>query len=94
MDTNEQLKRIQEKTQLLLKKYAAAQKENHLLVKENLELKDKIEQKETITASLQQQVDVLKYSSGKLDEQEKALFEKRINAYIKEIERCIALLSK
>ncbi len=78
----------------MLKKYATAQKDNQLLVKENLALKEKAEQQESIAASLQQQVDVLKYSSGKMEEGEKALFEKRINTYLKEIERCIALLSK
>jgi hypothetical protein len=44
--------------------------------------------------TLKQQVEVLKISSGKWDENDKKEFEKRINSYIKEIDKCIALLSE
>ena len=43
---------------------------------------------------LKQQVDVLKITSGDWDQSDKKDFEKRINSYIKEIDRCIALLSE
>ena len=88
------LKRIREKMHQLLKQYAALQKENQRL-KEEL-------QQSTKTAlvhqqhidDLKQQVEVLKITSGNWDDADKKEFEKRINSYIKEIDRCIALLSE
>lgn len=89
-----QLKRIQDKLQLLLKEHAALQKENALL-------KDQLSNSEKQTAALhqnmdalKQQVDVLKLSNGEMSEEDKKQFEKRINGYIKEIDRAIALLSE
>jgi len=89
-----QLKRIQDKLQLLLKNYAALQKEN-------LRLKEELDKNRTQSfanqqsiENLKQQVEVLKISSGDWDENDKKEFEKRINSYIKEIDRCIALLSE
>ena len=87
-----QIKRIQEKLQLVLKKQDE-------LVKENLRLKkdiDKSIQQSTnyikMIDSLKQQVDVLKISSGNWDDLDKKEFEKRINLYIREIDKCIAML--
>ena len=44
--------------------------------------------------NLKQQVDVLKYSNGEMSEADKKEFEKKINCYVKEIDRCIAMLSQ
>jgi hypothetical protein len=89
-----QLKRIQDKLQLLLKEHATLQKENALL-------KDQLSNSEKQTAALhqnmdalKQQVDVLKLSNGEMSEADKKQFEKRINVYLKEIDRAIALLSE
>ncbi len=89
-----QLKRIQEKLQLLIRHHAA-------LEKENLHLKEELEQQRLRSESdlknmeeLKQQVEVLKITSGDWDEQDKKEFEKRVNNYIREIDRCIALLSE
>lgn len=89
-----QLKRIQDKLQQVLKDYAALQKEN-------LRLKEELDKNRTQSfanqqniADLKQQVDVLKITSGDWEEGDKKEFEKRINSYIKEIDRCIALLSE
>jgi hypothetical protein len=39
-------------------------------------------------------VEILKYTNGaEMDQEEKKQFEKRINGYVKEIDRCIAMLS-
>jgi len=93
-DVENQLKRIQDKLQQVLKDYAALQKEN-------LRLKEELDKNRTQSfanqqniADLKQQVDVLKITSGDWDEGDKKEFEKRINSYIKEIDRCIALLSE
>jgi len=93
-DVEKQLKRIQDKLQQVLKEHGALQKEN-LRLKEELDKNrsQSFNHQQTIE-DLKQQVDVLKISSGDWDEGDKKEFEKRINSYIKEIDRCIALLSE
>jgi hypothetical protein len=39
-------------------------------------------------------VNVLKVSTGQMDEASKKAFEKQLNHYIREIDRCIAMLSQ
>jgi len=89
-----QLKRIQDKLQQVLKDYSALQKEN-LRLKEELDKNrtQSFANQQTIE-DLKQQVEVLKITSGDWDQNDKKEFEKRINSYIKEIDRCIALLSE
>ena len=95
MSTTEQhLKRIQEKLQQLLKQHAALMKENSKL-REDLESarqKTLVQQKNA--DELKQQVSILKVSAGEMNEADKKEFEKRINGYLKEIERCIAMLGE
>ena len=43
---------------------------------------------------LKQQVSILKVSAGDMSEVDKKEFEKRINGYLKEIDRCIAMLGQ
>ena len=92
-DLENQLKRIQEKLQLVIKQSSTLQKENQRL-KEELEKCNRhgVEQQKKME-DLKQQVEILKISSGEWDENDKKQFEKRINGYIKEIDRCISLLS-
>ncbi len=87
-----QLKRIHDKLQQLLKQSAALQKEN-------ARLKDQLRNMESAAAvqhdtveTLKQQTEILKYSAGEMNAADKKEFEKRVNFYIKEIDRCIALL--
>ncbi|HRO47449.1 hypothetical protein [Agriterribacter sp.] len=89
---NEHISRVNEKLQLLLKQH-------HTLLKENIRLKQDLEQiklsEQTIkekAAWLQQQVEIAKISSGQAGQEVKSELEKRVNAYIKEIDQCIALL--
>jgi len=93
-EIEKQLKRIQDKLQQVLKDYSALQKEN-LRLKEELDKNrtQSFTNQQTIE-ELKQQVDVLKITSGDWDQNDKKEFEKRINSYIKEIDRCIALLSE
>ena len=87
------LKRIQDKLQLLLKQFASLQSENNRLKKElEKNTKNSFVYQQNID-DLKQLVAVLKITSGNWEESDKKDFEKRINAYIKEIDRCIALLS-
>jgi uncharacterized protein (DUF3084 family) len=91
---DEQCKRVNGKLQQLLKQYQQLQKEN-------LKLKDELRQVVTTqdnlaaeAEKLQQQVEILKVSKGEMSESEKKIFEKRINGYIREIDRCISLLNE
>ena len=88
----EQLKRIQEKLQHLLKQHDTLQKENKWLKSELTNSKKQESQYSENIDRLKQQVEVLKLSSGEMDEAEKKQFEKRINSYLKEIDKCIAAL--
>ena len=88
------LKRIQEKLQQVLKEYGSLQKENVQLRNELDQTKQNSLQYMQITDQLKQQVEVLKISSGNWDAKDKKEFEKRINQYIKDIDRCIALLGE
>jgi chromosome segregation ATPase len=90
--TGQHLKRIQDKLQVLLKNYEGMRKENALLLGELAELKNKLSAQQKTADELKQQVSILKLSSGEMNDAEKKEFEKRINGYLKEIDRCIALL--
>lgn len=88
----EQIERIRQKVQGLLRKQAGLEKENEKLRAE-LDRKAAVEQelKSKVTA-LEEQVNVMKMSTGQMDDAAKKAFEKQLNHYIKEIDRCIAML--
>ena len=89
-----QLKRIQEKLQLLIKEHVVLQKE-FARVSEALESSnEKLAGYQSTIDSLKQQVNVLKLNSGDMSEKDKKEFEKKLNHYIKEIDRCISMLGE
>ena len=92
--TDLHLKRIQEKLQQLLKYHASLQKENSKLKEELTHLKEKSVVQQKSAEDLKQQVSILKVSAGDMTEVDKKEFEKRINGYLKEIDRCITLLGE
>jgi ABC-type iron transport system FetAB ATPase subunit len=79
----DQLKRVTEKLQQVVQRYHLLQKE-HEKEKARLLRIDELEMKMTALQSVTVQ----------LNETEKREVEKRINRYIREIDRCIALLSE
>lgn len=93
-NTEQHLKRIQDKLQQLLKQYAAVQKENSRLKDELLSAQEKISGQQKNVDELKQQVSILKVSAGEMNEADKKEFERRISGYLKEIDRCIALLGE
>lgn len=93
-NTEQHLKRIQDKLQQLLKHHAFLQKENSKLKEELETALQKVSTQQKAGDALKQQVSILKVSSGELSETDKKEFEKRINGYLKEIDRCIALLGE
>ena len=90
----EQLKRINEKIQLLVKDHAALQKENARLKQELLLAQDAMKLQQKNSEVLKQQVSVLKLGAGEMNGEDKKEFEKKINGYLKEIDRCITLLGE
>ena len=87
------IKNIQAKLQLLLKKYAAAVKENSRLTRENSAFQKNEKLHEEKIEQLEQQVHILKTSSGELEGKEKKDFEANISRYIKSIDKCISILN-
>lgn len=92
--SEQHLKRIQDKLQQLLKQYAILQKENQSLKDELDQIKKQAEEFNSSAENLKQQVEILKYNNGEMDEEAKKQFEKRLTGYLKEIDRCITMLSQ
>lgn len=89
----EHINSINLKLQLLLKKYAVLQKENSILTKEIESCKKNEKDYLQKIDSLEIQAGILKSSAGQLNDKEKHDFEKRINQYIKELDKCMAMLN-
>jgi predicted nucleic acid-binding Zn-ribbon protein len=93
-NTEQHLKRIQDKLQQLLKEYTAMQKENSRLKEELRSAREKSSGQQKNVDELKQQISILKVSTGDMSEADKKEFEKRINGYLKEIDKCIAMLGE
>ncbi|RYG32790.1 MAG: hypothetical protein EOO01_33865 [Chitinophagaceae bacterium] len=91
---DEQIKRIYDKLQLLLKQHVILQKENQLLKEELGNAQKQVSQYQETAETLKQQVSILQLGSGQMNEADKKEFDKKLNTYIKEIDRCIAMLSE
>jgi ElaB/YqjD/DUF883 family membrane-anchored ribosome-binding protein len=93
-DLEQNIKRINDKLQQLLKNYQQLQKENSRqseLIKQLKEAKEKDNQQIT---NLKEKISILKAAAGKMNEADKKEFEKNINQYIREIDKCIGILSE
>ena len=88
------IQRINEKIQQLLKQYRASQKENEKLKKELADIKSLHAERSQLIDELEQKVAVLKTATNNMTEADKKELEKRLNHYIKEIDRCIGMLSE
>jgi len=70
------------------------QKENEKLKKELTGIKDLQAERNRQIDELEQKVSILKTATNNLNEEDRKDLEKRINHYVKEIDRCIGLLSE
>ncbi len=93
VDLDVQIKNIQDKLQQLLRQQALLQKENQKLKKDLEKSALENSEKEQSLQAIRQQVDVIKMGSGNLNESEKNALSKRIDGYLKEIDKCLALLN-
>ena len=89
----EHINTLNTRLQALLKKYAALQKENASLINELQQLKTNEQSLLEKINFLEMQTGVLKASAGTMTQQEKTNFEKRINQYLRDIDKCIAILN-
>jgi|GEM_PF-77998 hypothetical protein len=85
---------IQDKLQRVMQRYHALQKENAQLTREVQALKEKENAQARKIGELEIKLAALKTATGRLNEPEKKELDKRLNHYIREIDRCIALLSE
>ncbi len=92
-DLELQLKNLEQKIKLLLKQYQQLQKENMLLKIEIEKKRSALDTEKTLIQKLQQQVDILNLGSPSVNGDDKKQLEERISGYLKEVEKCLALLN-
>jgi regulator of replication initiation timing len=90
----QQIQRINEKLQQLLKQHHVLQKENQKLKKELADIKSLNTERFRQIEELEQKVAVLKTATNNMNDDDKKELEKRLNSYIREIDRCITMLSE
>jgi len=88
----DQIERIEQKISKLLGKIKHIQKENELLVKESRVKQELITDLKHKNEQLEMKLNLRVASNATQDEASKVALEKRLSEYIKEIDRCIALL--
>ena len=88
------IKRINDKLQQLLKNHQLLQKDNERQSKLITALQQEKEKDAQQITTLKEQVNILKAAAGQMNEADKKAFEKNINQYIREIDKCISLLSE
>jgi hypothetical protein len=90
----QKIRSIGQKQQQLLKRYAVLERENLDLRSKNAELEAKKTTDEKKIKALEEQYFLLKSAAGTLSPEDKKAFEKNLSRYIREIDKCIALLSE
>ena len=86
--------RINNKLQQLLKSYRQLQKDNERQSQLISRLQESKEKDNLQLAGLQEQLEIVKATVGQLNDADKKAFEKTINRYIREIDKCIGILSE
>ena len=85
---------IEQKLKEVTRRYSILKKENLRLQTEVQKLNVTIAQKEEELQQLRHQTDLLKSGIQNWHPEQKKLFVKRIDAYLKEVDKCIALLNE
>jgi chromosome segregation ATPase len=94
MSVDQQFNIINDKMQQLLKQLNRYKKENEQLRSE-MEVQNKEKaNSENKLAELHQQIAILKLAAGDMNNKDKKDFERKINQYIKEIDKCISYLGQ
>ncbi len=93
-DFSQQLKRVNDKLQQILKLNQLLLKENERLSVELQQATESYARQQAKAEELEQKIAVLRHAAGQMDESEKKELEKRLNSYIREIDRCITMLGE
>ena len=94
MSVDQQFNKFNEKLQLLLKQYHRLQKDNERLSEELRQARTREAATLQKLGELEQQIMILKTGSGELSTKDRKDFEKKINQYLKEIDKCISHFSQ
>jgi outer membrane murein-binding lipoprotein Lpp len=89
-----QVKRILERVQQLLKQRDALKKENEKYKAQLQLMKEEHAEAFTRLEQVQQKLDVLRLSKSEMGPEEKKALEKRLNQYIREIDRCLTFVKE
>lgn len=90
---SENIKQLNIKLQQLLKQYNSLVIQNEQQKKTIFILKETTDQQKNTLDEMKQEQLILKASLDKMDETEKKLLEKKLNDYVRNIDKCISLLS-
>ena len=93
-ELEEPINNIEHKLREVTRRYSVLRKENLRLQAEMQKLNETISKKEEELQQLRHQTDVLKSGIQSWHPEQKKLFVKRIDTYLKEIEKCITLLNE
>ena len=94
MTVDQQFNIINDKLQQLLKQQARLRKDNERLREELQKCKDTEKNYQQKIDELSQQMSILKLAGGDMNDKDKREFERKINQYIREIDKCIAFLGQ
>ncbi|GAA4747110.1 hypothetical protein [Flavisolibacter ginsenosidimutans] len=94
MTVDQQFTTLYEKLQNLLRQHNRLERENDKLREEIEEWKGKEAAALSKADELQQQISILKMAAGQMNDKDKKTFERKLNKYIKEIDKTIAYLSQ
>jgi deoxyribodipyrimidine photolyase-like uncharacterized protein len=89
----QELQRIQEKLQKLIQQHQALKKDNDRLRAENADLKENAKKQFELSIALERQLEASRVNAVVKDPAAKKEMEKRLSQYIREIDRCIAILA-
>ena len=93
MSHDDQIRQIRQKLHLLVKKYQLLLLENATLKEQNKVLKENESSLELNISSLSHKNTVANFQLSELDPEEKAAIKKKIDFYLKEIDKCIATIN-
>ncbi len=89
----ENIKQLNTKLQQLLKQYNSLVIQNEQQKKTIITLKETTDQQKNTLGEIKQEQLILKASLDKMDETEKKQLEQKLNGYVRNIDKCISLLS-
>ena len=87
---------IENKVYNIISLYNSLKKEKEEILEENRKLKSDISEREKSIKSLEEKINLLRISKsvGALDVEKNMQSRRKINEYVREIDKCIALLNK